>query len=46
MDEKQLYTALKQHFGFTEFREGQLATVKSVLAGQNTLAILPTGGGK
>lgn len=46
MDEKQLYTALKQHFGFTEFRKGQLATVKSVLAGQNTLAILPTGGGK
>lgn len=46
MDETRLYTALKKYFGFTKFRDGQLATVKALLTGHNTLAVLPTGGGK
>jgi ATP-dependent DNA helicase RecQ len=37
---------LARVFGFSEFRPGQEAIVQSVLAGKNTLAIMPTGGGK
>jgi len=33
-------------FGFPDFRPGQAEIVQAVLAGQNTLAIMPTGGGK
>lgn len=33
-------------FGFSEFRPGQAEIVEAVLAGRNTLAIMPTGGGK
>ena len=33
-------------FGFAEFRPGQAEIVEAVLAGRNTLAIMPTGGGK
>ncbi len=37
---------LKTVFGYSEFRAGQQAAVESVLAGRDTLVILPTGGGK
>ncbi|MGI8510452.1 MAG: RecQ family ATP-dependent DNA helicase [Gemmatimonadaceae bacterium] len=37
---------LKTVFGYPEFRAGQQAAVESVLAGRDTLVILPTGGGK
>ena len=37
---------LSSVFGFTEFRPGQAEIVDAVIAGQNTLAIMPTGGGK
>lgn len=37
---------LNQYFGFADFRPGQLEIVLSILKKQNTLAILPTGGGK
>ncbi len=33
-------------FGFQGFRPGQEEIVRAVLAGRNTLAIMPTGGGK
>ena len=33
-------------FGFADFRPGQEEIVDAVLAGRNTLAIMPTGGGK
>ncbi len=33
-------------FGFNSFRPGQAEIVAAVAAGQNTLAIMPTGGGK
>ena len=33
-------------FGFAAFRPGQEEIVAAVLAGRNTLAIMPTGGGK
>jgi len=37
---------LKSVFGFDAFRPGQEEIVAAVSAGQNTLAIMPTGGGK
>ncbi|HKO15802.1 MAG TPA: ATP-dependent DNA helicase RecQ [Gemmatimonadaceae bacterium] len=38
--------ALREHFGYPEFRAGQAQAVESVLRGQDTLVVLPTGGGK
>jgi ATP-dependent DNA helicase RecQ len=37
---------LKKTFGFGQFRESQEAIISNVLNKQNTLAIMPTGGGK
>jgi ATP-dependent DNA helicase RecQ len=37
---------LRARFGFPEFRPGQERAVESVLAGRDTLVVLPTGGGK
>lgn len=37
---------LQQYFGYSDFREGQLEIITSVLKKRNTLALLPTGGGK
>lgn len=41
-----LTTSLKRVFGFDHFRSGQAAALESLEAGQDTLAILPTGAGK
>jgi ATP-dependent DNA helicase RecQ len=38
--------ALRQVFGFNEFRGVQAEVVGRVLAGQSTLAVMPTGAGK
>jgi len=38
--------ALQKHFGFSEFREGQEAVINSVLNGDNSIVVMPTGGGK
>ncbi len=37
---------LRKHWGFDSFRPMQAEVVASVLNGQDTLALLPTGGGK
>ena len=37
---------LRRHFGYSDFRPGQTQAVESVLNGQDTLVVLPTGGGK
>jgi len=37
---------LQSIFGFSGFRPGQEEIVDAVMAGRNTLAIMPTGGGK
>jgi len=39
-------TLLSDYFGFDAFRPGQEEVVEAVAKGQNTLAIMPTGGGK
>jgi len=41
-----LVHALHQHFGHTAFRDGQQELVETVLAGQDLLAVMPTGSGK
>ena len=37
---------LQQHFGFNGFKGPQEAIIQSLLAGQDTFVIMPTGGGK
>ena len=37
---------LKSYWGFDDFRAGQDEVVKSILAGNETLVLFPTGGGK
>src|SRR3954469_16434229 len=37
---------LEHVFGFSEYRPGQQAIVEAVLAGEDVLAVMPTGGGK
>ncbi len=37
---------LHHHFGYPDFRPAQAGVIRSVLTGRDTLAILPTGGGK
>ena len=43
---QQTRALLSTVFGFDDFRPGQAEIVSAVLSGQNTLAIMPTGGGK
>ncbi|MGH1367979.1 MAG: DNA helicase RecQ [Maritimibacter sp.] len=40
------HSLLKSVFGFDAFRPGQGEIIEAVANGQNTLAIMPTGGGK
>ncbi|MEZ4819469.1 MAG: ATP-dependent DNA helicase RecQ [Bdellovibrionota bacterium] len=37
---------LQSRFGLDHFRRGQQEIIRSILAGQDTLAVMPTGGGK
>ena len=41
-----LETDLGTHFGLTSFRKGQFEIISSVLEDRDTLAVMPTGGGK
>jgi len=46
LDVYPLHDLLKQIFGFDSFKGNQEAIIKSVLEGDNTFVIMPTGGGK
>ena len=41
-----LEQALQDHFGWSSFRPGQRPVIEAMLAGQDCLAVLPTGAGK
>ena len=41
-----IYQALKKYWNFDSFRSLQEEIIQSVLDGKDTLALLPTGGGK
>lgn len=41
-----LHNALKKHFGFDKFKGNQEAIMTSLLEGNDTFVLMPTGGGK
>ncbi|HSQ47550.1 MAG TPA: ATP-dependent DNA helicase RecQ [Lutibacter sp.] len=41
-----LHEALKKYFGFTKFKGLQEPVIKSIIEGNDTFVIMPTGGGK
>ncbi|HEY7984836.1 MAG TPA: RecQ family ATP-dependent DNA helicase, partial [Ktedonobacterales bacterium] len=42
----ELLDALRDHFGYESFLPGQAEVIRAVLAGEDVLALLPTGAGK
>ncbi len=42
----QLHIALKKHFGFDTFKGNQQEIIQSLLDGNDTFVLMPTGGGK
>ena len=44
--EHELRACLLETFGLSSFRQGQVQVIQSLLAGQSTLAVMPTGRGK
>lgn len=43
---KQAQTLLQSYFGYSSFRFGQQEAIQSIFKGNNTLTVMPTGGGK
>lgn len=43
---KEALAALQEYFGYKDFRSSQKDVIESILCGKDTLAIMPTGGGK
>ena len=41
-----IYSVLRDFFGYNEFKKGQEKLINGVLNGEDALGIMPTGGGK
>jgi len=39
-------TSLREHFGFDEFRDGQIEVIGTILEGKDAVVVMPTGSGK
>jgi ATP-dependent DNA helicase RecQ len=39
-------SSLREHFGFTDFREGQREVIAAILEGKDAVVVMPTGSGK
>ncbi len=46
VDESKLLSVLQTHWGYNEFRPLQRESIQAVLAGRDSVVVLPTGGGK
>ena len=46
VSELSLHESLQTHFGFDQFKGNQESIIRSVLAGDDTFVLMPTGGGK
>ncbi|NCD00665.1 RecQ family ATP-dependent DNA helicase [bacterium] len=46
INKEKLESLLLEQFGFSDFRSGQYQAISGLLSGKNTIAVLPTGGGK
>lgn len=46
MPDNTLRATLQDRFGFDDFRPGQLAAMRPIMAGRDTLVVMPTGAGK
>ena len=46
MDGINLKEGIKKYFGFDQFKGNQQEIIESILAGQDTFVLMPTGGGK
>ncbi len=40
------FSALREYFGYTSFRDGQEGLIDAVLSGRDAFGVMPTGGGK
>ena len=45
-NEVEIYSTLKEVFGYSQFRGNQEKIINNLLAGKNTFVIMPTGAGK
>src|ERR1700744_4933473 len=43
---KDILGLLRHHFGYASFRHNQQAIIEHILEGKDTVALMPTGGGK
>lgn len=46
ISDSQIFTLLREKFGFSDFKKGQLEVIHQLMAAKNVLAVLPTGTGK